>query len=227
MPRVRRSVVLIFIALLAVPTVAGCAYLFPSCATIPGCPAGEVLCNALTCSDLRDDPFNCGFCNNACGAGLACVPDGGSEGGAACGCPLEGQTLVNGQCLELSDDPDNGGAVGRACRLDQACFDGGCGCLSPPYLDGGSAECTTDAGPICTDLFNDPQNCGGCGRLCGPACSAAVRAGGVAPMPDGGDAGRAMAEPRPRMPGDAGAFADAGDRWPTPAVTRGVARRIL
>src|SRR5271169_5920425 len=120
MPRVRHTAALLFTSMLAVPTTAGCAYLFPSCATIPGCPTGEVLCNNLTCSDLRTDPFNCGFCNNACGAGLACVPDGGAGGNAACGCSIEGQTLIDGQCLALSIDPDNCGAAGTVCHLDHA-----------------------------------------------------------------------------------------------------------
>jgi hypothetical protein len=201
MPRVRRTAFILFTSMLAVPAAGGCAYLFPSCATIPGCPTGQILCNNLTCSDLRSDPFNCGMCNNACGAGLACVPDGGSEGGGACGCALEGQTLVDGECLELSVDPDNCGAVGRACRLDQACFDGGCGCLSLPYLDGGSNECATDAGPICADLLNDPQNCGSCGHSCVGGCMLGDCDAG---MVDGGEAG-------PDDAGDAGGLGDAGD----------------
>ncbi len=166
----------------------GCSYLFPSCATIPGCPAGQVLCNNLTCSDLRTDPFNCGMCNNECGAGLACVPDAGDAGEmgtAACGCPLEGQTLVNGECLTLSIDPDNCGAVRHACRLDQACFDGGCSCPFPSYLDAGTGECATDAGSFCANLLSDPENCGACGRVCVDDCvdGSCVRA---SPTPVGG-----------------------------------------
>jgi hypothetical protein len=149
MPRVRRTAALFFTSTLLAVTTSGCSYLFPSCATIPGCPTGQVLCNNLTCSDLRTDPFNCGMCNNECGAGLACVPDAGDAGEvgtAACGCTLQGQILVQGQCIDLAIDPANCGAIGHACRLDQACLDGGCGCLFPSYLDGGSGECDTDAG---------------------------------------------------------------------------------
>jgi len=148
----------------------------------------------LTCSDLRTDPFNCGFCNNACGAGLACVPDGGPNGGAACGCPIPGQILAGGECLDLAVDPDNCGAIGKACRQDQACIDGGCGCPFPTYLDGGSGECSTDAGQTCTDFLNDPENCGGCGLVCAGGCALGSCDGG---MTDGG-------------PVDAG-LADAGD----------------
>jgi hypothetical protein len=200
MPRVQRTATLLFISMLAVPAVGGCSYLFPSCATIPGCPTGEVLCSNLACSDLRTDPFNCGFCENACGGGLVCDPDAGVgvDGGivGACVCALQGQTLINGECLALSVDPDNCGAAGHACRLDQACFDGGCGCWIPPQLsqilDGGNSECPTDAGPTCTDLLNDAHNCGACGRTCNGGCVLGVCDGGVpdaGEMPDGGDAG--------------------------------------
>ena len=212
MPRVRRTAALLFTSMLAVPAADGCSYLFPSCATIPGCPTGQVLCNNLACSDLLTDPFNCGMCRNACGAGLVCVSDGGESGvpgGAFCGCPLEGQTLVHGECLALSIDPDNCGAAGHACRLDQACFDGGCGCLIPPQLaqilDAGNGECATDAGPTCTDLLNDPDNCGACGLACNGGCVLGACDGGAVETADGGDAGETPDG------GDAGEMPDAGD----------------
>src|SRR5580700_9066739 len=151
MPRVRRKASLLLTSMLAVPTLANCAYLFPSCATIPSCPTGQILCSNLACSDLRTDPFNCGMCFNECGDGLACVPDGGSDGGAACGCLIPGQILAHGECIDLQVDPNNCGAIDKACRPDQACLDGGCGCVFPAYLldagnlagilDGGNGEC--------------------------------------------------------------------------------------
>src|SRR5271165_4492608 len=105
MPRVRRHF-WFFSPVWAVLCLGGCAYLFPSCESIPDCPDGQFLCNNLTCSDLVNDPFNCGFCNNACGMGLACVPDGGGpDGSAACGCPIPGQQPVNEHCTDLSVDP--------------------------------------------------------------------------------------------------------------------------
>jgi hypothetical protein len=222
MPRVLRKAALLFTSMLAVSALADCSYLFPSCATVPGCPTGQKLCSNLACSDLRTDPFNCGMCNHPCGAGLVCVPDGGPNDTGACGCPIPGQILASGQCLTLSVDPNNCGAVGKACRPDQACLDGGCGCVLPSFLaelfDGGSlppvvagildggGECSADAGPVCTDLLDDTLNCGTCGRACSGACvlgscDAGLADGGGSEAPDAGDAGEVS---------DAGDAGDAG-----------------
>jgi hypothetical protein len=227
MPRVLRPALRLSALLAAVLATADCSYLFPSCATIPGCPKGQVLCNNLTCSDLLSDPFHCGMCNHPCAPGLVCVPldgpetalDGGvgagdvadPDGGATCACPIPGQILAHGQCFDLRVDPDNCGAIDNACRADQACLDGGCGCVLPPLLaemlDGGSGECATDAGPVCADLLNDPQNCGTCGHACaGGECTLAICEPGApdaGDLADGGDGG---------AQGDGGVSpADAGD----------------
>jgi hypothetical protein len=196
MPRVRRNATLLSALLLAALATADCAYLFPSCATIPGCPKGQSLCSNLACSDLLSDPANCGVCNNACGPGLVCVPVDAPDAGAACGCPIPGQLLIHGQCIDPRVDPKYCGAADAVCRPDQACLDGGCGCIVTPYLaqilDGGSSECSTDAGPACADLLNDPLNCGGCGQVCTGACVLATCDGGMADageLGDGGDGG--------------------------------------
>src|SRR5581483_6234176 len=151
MPRVQRTVAPFFAAFLAALGTSGCSYLFPSCATIPDCPKGQKLCNNLNCSDVSTDPFNCGFCDNACSEGLACIPDAGPDGGPACGCAVAGQTKVGAHCYDFSVDSRNCGGFGKSCRPDQVCFDGGCGCPMPGYLasflDGGDGECTGDAGP--------------------------------------------------------------------------------
>jgi len=200
MPRVSRSPRLL--PLLCLLVFGGCAYLFPSCETIPDCPDAEVpvaqsdagrwvptkLCNNLTCSDLHTDPFNCGACNNECAAGLSCLPL--LDGGAACGCAVGGQTLVNGSCFAFSVDPRNCGGLGNVCPTNHVCFDGGCVCPNPDYLDGGPlTECPGDGGDlICVDLEADPGNCGACGEVCDTGdCQAGVCADAGAFEPDGGD----------------------------------------
>lgn len=115
--------------------VGGCAYIFPSCATIPGCPDGSVLCTNLACVNLQNDPDNCGVCDNVCSPGLACTPL--TDGGAACSCFLNGQQEYNDHCLNLAIDAFNCGAIGNVCGNGLVCYDGGCVCPYPVYFDGG------------------------------------------------------------------------------------------
>jgi hypothetical protein len=163
-----------------------CAFLLPSLQTPPPCPPGTVLCNNLSCSDLRSDPFNCGFCENVCGQGLSCklIPDGGYfDAGTldaglpplssyACLCTIPGGTFWNGACYNLASDPSNCGGIGAACASTQVCVDGLCSCAG---LDAGAiVECVEDAGPVCANLSSDPHRCGSCGNDCGDLgyCSA-------------------------------------------------------
>jgi hypothetical protein len=209
----------------------GCSYLLPSLQTPPLCPPGTVLCNNLTCSDLRNDPYNCGFCDNACGQGLSCkFVDGGSvyfdggiayfDGGAACQCTIPDAVFWNGACFDLTNDPNNCGAIGLSCGATQACIDGGCGCAGLGSGDGGIHACPGDAGPVCTDLRGDPHHCGSCsndcgvyadcmGGVCAPLDAGIVNDGGMdAGPPDGGDAGIPDAGP------DGGGAGDGGDGGP-------------
>ncbi len=133
MPRVPKTSRLLPLSLFL--WLGGCAYFFPSCATIPGCPDGSVLCTNLSCVNLQYDQLNCGFCDNVCSAGLHCTPL--ADGGAACGCVLNGQIELNNRCLNLAIDSQNCGAVGNACAEGLVCYDAGCVCPHPSYLDGG------------------------------------------------------------------------------------------
>jgi len=164
----------------------GCTYLLPSLQTIPGCPTGSVLCNNLTCSDLKTDPLNCGFCENACGQGLSCKTTG--DGGSACLCTVPDGLFWNGACYDLSNDPRNCGALGLACAATQACLDGGCGCAGAS--DGGQiVACTTPQGPVCADLRGDPHHCGSCSIDCGDFADCDADAGCVPLDAGAGDAG--------------------------------------
>ncbi len=150
----------------------------------PDCPEGTVLCNNLTCSDLRTDPYNCGYCENACGQGLSCkytdagiAPDAGFvDGGvttgvvyvgSACQCTIPDAIFWNGFCYDLSVDPQNCGSIGFSCGNTQVCFNGVCGCAGVDAGGGPIVACPGDAGPICTDLRVDPHHCGVCGNDCG------------------------------------------------------------
>jgi hypothetical protein len=174
----------------------GCAYLFPSCATIPGCPDGQFLCTNLNCSDPFTDPYNCGGCaengGQICGAGMICNPDGGRDGGPGCTCGAQDETMIGGACYALRIDPQNCGTVGHVCTTNHICFDGGCTCANVDYLvDGGvEFECPVDAGEtVCADLQSDPDNCGVCGTVCGGACAEGSCVALDAGLDGGADAG--------------------------------------
>ncbi len=130
------------------------------------------------CASLQTDPNNCGACGQACLPNEQCV-------GALCNCP-SGFTLCGlpdgGQvCTDLSSDPNNCGACasgcdGGNCVCDQSPLPGDAGprqvCSAPIAGEPGLCVCSgtlTACGPNgsdCVDTNSDPQNCGGCGKLC-------------------------------------------------------------
>jgi hypothetical protein len=150
----------------------GCSYFFPSCQTIPDCPAGQVLCTNASCADLANDPQNCGACARVCAPGYVCIPgpaDAAADGGpgpGTCGCPA-GLVQSDGQCLDLAIDNQNCGSVGTACQGGESCLAGQCRC---PGLDAG------------VNLETDDGNCGACGSAC--AAAAACQTGSCI-CPDG------------------------------------------
>jgi hypothetical protein len=109
-----------------------------------------------TCTDLADDPYNCGACGHVCDEPGpyeygACI-DG--ECRYAC---AEGAVRCNGSCTFLGWDPDNCGACGHVCGGQTPfCSEGECSDC-PGWMCGG----------LCVNLLNDPDNCGACGVVCG------------------------------------------------------------
>ncbi len=99
-----------------------------------------------------------------CLASVGCPGNGGSDAGPECsgGCPLH-ETCVGGRCQ---------------CEVNFA--------ACPASADGGAA----DAGTVCVQTSQDPQNCGGCGVVCpaGEACLGGSCQCNAAqcPGPDGG-----------------------------------------
>jgi hypothetical protein len=90
-------------------------------------------------------------------------------------------------CVDLQTDENNCGMVGRACIDDELCVAGECQCGSVGMRCGVGTAC---CGGSCISTTDDPENCGGCGRLCTPNAPDCVESMCVC-----GEAGRACDEP--------------------------------
>jgi hypothetical protein len=185
--------------------------------TMPVLPSPEI-CDGLDndCNGKVDDGFdflnddkNCGGCGLTCVAGMHCqqgkcptmttmggdggvvAPDGGTQPPsnlALC------QNATGGQgCDDLSSDHANCGACNHACGVMQYCQGGLCMDFPAMNCGTGSTMCLDPSGqkPFCTMIAYDPNNCGGCGKVCaaGMGCMNGVCGGG----PAAADGGTAMA----------------------------------
>jgi len=137
------------------------------CATT--CVGGETLCTpeagAPYCANLMGDGANCGACGKACTGGLVC-----NMGTCSVSCPGT-EINCNGTCVDPSTSPTNCGATagcgvmgmgsaGVACAAGTACVKGAC--------DATCAAPLTSCNNACVDPRSDPNNCGGCNKVCGP-----------------------------------------------------------
>ena len=137
------------------------------------CPqAAPNVCGGV-CVDFQSDESNCGACGVECPAGETC------EGGVCrCGGQIceSGLTCCNGQCVNLRTDENNCTECGNVCpQVANAfveCGEGvdesgvrGYGCT---YKCGAThADCDGDLANGCeTRIYDDPNNCGRCGRVC-------------------------------------------------------------
>jgi len=143
-------------------------------------------------TDLLSDNLNCGLCAKEC-----LPPDNCADGQCSFECP-EGLKNCDGECLDTQADPENCGICGLVCKVDSpeklgVCVNGGCGEILCPANqhnlnllpgDGCEYECSQTNGGVeacdgfdndCDkdvdedfDLAADSDNCGQCGKKCGP-----------------------------------------------------------
>jgi hypothetical protein len=121
------------------------------------------------CTDLTNDPGNCGVCGRTCPGGYACTnrqckPFQQADGGVTCGAPMvQCPGIAGGQpyCSDLNNDPGNCGGCGKPCAAGQACMNGTCAA---------AINCTPPAkacdNSYCADFMTDKANCGGCHKAC-------------------------------------------------------------
>ena len=122
------------------------------------CPPSYLQCNGA-CTDVQNDPTNCGACGTACSKGQLCTA-------GKCGIQCGGTTTLCGSsCADTQNDPANCGGCGTACMSGQVCSGGKCGL----QCTGGTTLCSS----LCVNTQNDPANCGACGTACttGQVCS--------------------------------------------------------
>ena len=123
-----------------------------------------------------------GPCVPECPATMICSYGRCIQPGAAPVCPPELITCPGrgGEqfCTKILYDPSNCGTCGLVCAANTYCNMGKCELRPepPPPSDAGAASCpaalaTCSPKPgitICTDLFKDRNNCGGCNLVCPP-----------------------------------------------------------
>jgi hypothetical protein len=112
------------------------------------CEQPAINCCSGHCTNLRDDPKNCGSCGHTCPPGVPCTDrqcacpagktvcaDGcvdtssNSRNCRHCGeqCP-EGWSCCDGTCFDIEYSSTNCGGCGVTCPLGQVCISGHCGC---------------------------------------------------------------------------------------------------
>jgi hypothetical protein len=163
-----------------------CGNLFDLCDYVDAGDTG-VCCPDVSgdedCTDIANDPSNCGGCAIACAPNQSCVMGvcSGSQGVCGAGtagmfCNIDaGPTYLccpGRNCTDVRTDILNCGACANACPSGAFCIDGNCLATSCntntqndacQLGDGGIGGCCNSA---CLDVLNDPANCGGCMSSC-------------------------------------------------------------
>ncbi|MBI5481471.1 MAG: hypothetical protein HY906_21615 [Deltaproteobacteria bacterium] len=146
-----------------------------TCVPESACVTPYVACaysdEALGCTDVRDDPFNCGGCGLQClgGVCLEGVCRAGSNSCAGAGLSECVDAGGHAYCAFLDSDQLDCGACGNACDVGAGDV-GAAGACQPASTicdELGLTSCPTG----CSDLVSDPYNCGECGNVCMFGCN--------------------------------------------------------
>lgn len=136
-----------------------------------GCAAGKTLCGS-TCTNVTNDPKNCGHCGNPCGADQVCT------GGACAYSCMTGETLCGGPVEAAAPESGTGSGKDAASEAsspveagtsEAGAKDAGTDAASKSEAGVGPSD-AGDGGPTtpyCANTGNDPDNCGACGNVCG------------------------------------------------------------
>jgi hypothetical protein len=141
-----------------------------SCLPAAACAAPFTACpysdDALGCTDLRADPFNCGGCGLRClgGVCLESVCRDESKSCASVGLAECVDAAGQAYCAFVDNDPLDCGACGTACDVaaGEQCAAGACQPAGTTCESLGRTPCPSG----CADLPTDPYNCGQCGNVC-------------------------------------------------------------
>jgi hypothetical protein len=143
-------------------------------------------CAGGLCLDRMRYGWPQGFCSSVCDANLPCAagqtcvgsPTGGGYGSCRPTCLADSDCHAAGVlCVAGACQPDC--RQGPACTSGQMCDPTGrCVTAAPPVCNQPQVTCPTPGGgsSYCADPAKDPNNCGGCGRVCpsGTVCNGGV-----------------------------------------------------
>jgi hypothetical protein len=145
------------------------------------CVGGSTNCGDA-CADLQSDPKHCGACGTAC-AGAQGAAGVCSAGACAILCNVGASNCdgddANGCEVDNTADANNCGACGTVCNLPNATPKCAASACSIDTCASGFSDCDQDPKNGCETVTGcDPNNCGGCGIVCGdptkPYCAAGV-----------------------------------------------------